>query len=345
VTICSPGTTNCQTISNLLVDTGSYGLRIFSSVISVPLTQVTTPAGTPIAECAQFGIGSDWGPVMMAKVQIASEPFVTLPIQVIESNYASIPSSSGCTSPDTSPGTAYFNGILGIGLFAQDCGTTCTTSTAPDIYYACSGSSCTSTTIPLANQVQNIVPLLPYDNNGVMTNFPSVASTGASSASGTVYLGVDTQPNNTPSSVTTYLANSYGEFTTKLNGSTWSESFIDSGSNGYFFPAPSGLVSCSSTDTYAPDWFCPASTTTYSATNESYNSANSGTATFQIANADTLYKTGYRVFNNNGASSGVSSFTSSFDWGLPFFLGRKIYVGIEGKTATSLGATGPYWAY
>ena len=143
--------------------------------------------------------------------------------------------------------------------------------------------------------------------------------------------------------MTTYLANGNGEFNTKLGSSTYSESFIDSGSNGLFFPTPSGLVSCSNSDTYAPGWFCPASTTNYTATNSSYNSSTSGNVNFSIANAHTLFSSGNEVFNDAGASSGVSSFTASFDWGLPFFLGRKVYVGIEGKSSTL--ATGPYWAY
>src|SRR5438552_17467314 len=35
VTICAPGsTTNCQTIDHIEVDTGSYGLRVISSVLN-----------------------------------------------------------------------------------------------------------------------------------------------------------------------------------------------------------------------------------------------------------------------------------------------------------------------
>src|SRR5579862_8134769 len=53
VTVCVPGSaTNCQTITGILVDTGSSGLRILSSALSISLPQQTGSGGNPIAECA-----------------------------------------------------------------------------------------------------------------------------------------------------------------------------------------------------------------------------------------------------------------------------------------------------
>ena len=37
VTVCSPGTSTCQTISDILLDTGSTGLRIFKSLLTASL--------------------------------------------------------------------------------------------------------------------------------------------------------------------------------------------------------------------------------------------------------------------------------------------------------------------
>src|SRR5512144_1296331 len=71
VTVCSPNsTTACQTINDILLDTGSSGLRLFKQALSVALTQVTNGTGL-LAECAHFADGSsDWGPVQRADVRL-----------------------------------------------------------------------------------------------------------------------------------------------------------------------------------------------------------------------------------------------------------------------------------
>ena len=53
VTVCAPGTSNCQVINNVLVDTASYGLRLVSSAASGVLSSLpfeTTSGGEQIAE-------------------------------------------------------------------------------------------------------------------------------------------------------------------------------------------------------------------------------------------------------------------------------------------------------
>ncbi len=39
VTVCVPNTTTCQTVDHVLVDTASSGLRLLSSVLTIPLPQ------------------------------------------------------------------------------------------------------------------------------------------------------------------------------------------------------------------------------------------------------------------------------------------------------------------
>jgi hypothetical protein len=336
VTVCSPGTSTCQTINNILLDTGASGLRIFKSVLTgVSFTQIASGSGS-LTECVQYSDGSaDWGPVQTAEVILGGEPAVRVPIQIIDSTFGTVPGS--CGSPDTTPEATGFNGILGVGLFTEDCGSTCASFPGNGIYYSCSGSSCTATTVPLIDQVQNPVSLLPVDNNGVILQIPSVPLGGAVSVNGTLVLGIGTQSNNTPSGVTMYPANSSGNFTTIFNSRTYNDSFIDSASNGLFFNAGSisALTTCASGT--AADWFCPSSTQSLSATTEGYAGSPSGVVSFQIGDADTLFQTSNNVFVELGGPD------TSFDWGLPFFLGRSVYVGIDGKT--SILGTGPYWAY
>jgi hypothetical protein len=169
VTVCPPGstsTTNCATIPNVLVDTGSVGLRVLSNLLvtptgsSIALPQVNDPStGYPIYECVQYGdLAYTWGPMQWATVQIGGETASQLPAASGGTANSGIPIqviSAGVTPPTEVyyEGEGYYNpcltpgydgetlsgglnedsvanlgsnGILGIGNFPQDCGADCT---------------------------------------------------------------------------------------------------------------------------------------------------------------------------------------------------------------------------
>ena len=334
VTVCTPGTKTCQTVDDILLDTGSAGLRIFQQALNVFLPQVASGSGS-LAECIQFGDGSsEWGPVLMAGVLLGDEPAIQIPIQVIDSSFGSLPST--CLNAQLTPADAGFNGILGVGLFIQDCGSACASIARNGMYYTCSGSVCSGTTVALSSQVQNPVALLPKDNNGVIVQLPSVPRGGVSSVNGSLVLGIGTQSNNTPSAVQTYPVNQFGEFITNLNGISY-DSFIDTGSNGLFFSSPSTSLLPECRAPYSA-WFCPTATIDLSATNMEASGSPSDAVSFQIGNFVSLVSSFDSVFVEIGGNS-----AGGFDWGLPFHFGRNIFVGFEGRSS-SLGE-GPYWAY
>ncbi len=59
-TICAPGSTSsCVTIDNLLVDTGSTGLRVFQSAVSsLKLPALDASNGSAAYDCVNFVDGS-----------------------------------------------------------------------------------------------------------------------------------------------------------------------------------------------------------------------------------------------------------------------------------------------
>jgi hypothetical protein len=335
VTVCTPGTATCQTINDIVLDTESFGLRVFKQALNVSLVQVSSGSGL-LAECIQFADGSsEWGPVQTASVILGNEPAVQVPIQVIDSTFAD---PSQCGIPDPSPSVAGFDGILGVGLFAHDCGAGCANSANNGRYYNCSGSgsgsNCTGTAVALDSQVQNPVALLPQDNNGVIVQLPSVPVGGSPSVNGSLVLGIGTQSNNIPSGVTAYTVDQFGEFSTTFNNTAYA-GIIDTGSNGLFF-STTLLPDCPAPN---PVWFCPSSTVSLSATNTGASGSPSTAVSFQIGNFDSLLSSSNRAF----ADIGGPGPPRIFDWGLPFFCGRNVFAGLEGKGST-LG-TGPYWAY
>jgi hypothetical protein len=342
VTVCAPGsTTNCQTIGGILVDTGSSGLRILSSALTVSLPQQTGTGGAPIVECMQFVGSITWGPVQMADMTIAGEKASSMAIQVIGSaSFPTPPPSCLANGPaEDDLASLGVNGILGVGNFAQDCGEACAVSGGANagFYYACPAGGCAITTEPLASQVVNPVVLFATDNNGVILEFPAVTGAEAS-VTGSMIFGIGTQSNNGLGSATVYgIDPNTGNFTTTYQGVSYTDqSFLDSGSNGIYFldTATTGFPTCAD----ATFWYCPAATHNLSATNQGTNGA-SGTVQFVVGNADSLTS-----LATTGVANGLAGpNTGMFDWGLPFFFGRNVYTAIEGQN-TPAGA-GPYWAY
>jgi hypothetical protein len=340
VQVCAPGTSQCQMITDVLLDTGSYGLRVFRQALgSVSLQQEAAGSGA-LATCVQFADQtSDWGPVQIADVVLGNEPAVRVPVHVLDATFSTVPSS--CPNPEKGPSTAGFNGILGVGVFLQDCGPGCAATRVNGVYYSCSTSGCTGAAVPLEDQVQNPVGLLPQDNNGVIVDLPAVGQGGAASVEGTLLLGIGTQSNNTPAAGATAfpVSPANGTFDTTLEGMVLSHSFLDTGSNGLFFKPPSASVlpACPGP---ASSWFCPTATVSLTATNTGDGGSPSRDVQFQIANFQTLSASGSSVFSDLG---GGAMGSAGFDWGIPFHLGRRVAVGFAGRSS-SLG-TGPLVAY
>jgi hypothetical protein len=338
VTVCRPGTTVCQTIDHVLLDTGSYGLRLFAPLdTGLALPAVTSATGAAVGECGQFVSGYTWGAVVQADVKLAGATAPALSIQVIgqaPGGVSAVPAS--CSSVGSSMNTVAAlgaNGILGVGLFKEDCGNACASSAVDAMYYACTGSTCTSTALALAKQVTNPVAALGTDNNGVVVSLPAVGTGGVTSLSGTLTLGIGTRANNALGNATRYGADGNGHFTTVYKGTTLTASFIDSGSNGVFFNDAS-VPACSR----STGFYCPANSLNLSATVMAYDGSASGSVAFTIESVDAL-PNAVVAGRVGGKYDSKLQDGNAFDWGLPFFFGRKVYVGLE------TNPNGPYWAF
>ena len=338
VTICQPGTSNCQTISDLLVDVGSVGLRVFGSVLTTQLQQEVDAQGHPIGQCGFFADGgATWGPVQVADVGLGGEPAVRVPIQVINPTFAGQTAANNpCGQPvDSDPSVVLFNGILGIGLFMQDCGPACANNSNNNLYFSCVAPICTSTAVPLAGQLQNPVTLLPVDNNGVVLTLPNVLANGAPSVSGSLILGIGTAGNNMPpGGISVLTTDNFGVLNTVYKGQNL-QAIIDSGSNGLFFP--DAAIPVCPPPPPLDAFYCPANTLNLMATISGVNGTQKPVP-FQVANAANFVQPNH-AFNNLGGPFPM------FDWGLPFFFGRTVFVGIEGQPSPLGTGIVPYFAF
>lgn len=283
---------------------------------------------------------------------------------IANSDFASFINQPSATSTLTDT-VALFgaNGILGVSpAGAQDCGSYCAPgSTEPpsalaNFYYSCpTSTTCAPTTVALNRQASNLIALLGSGQvNGITIALPAVAAPGAASASGTLTLGVSTNASNTPpASAKFYGLDPYSMFATQYNGSSYL-GVVDSGTALYLF-SDGTITSCAVGSSI--ELFCPASTVPLTATFSEtvdviHARGTTGTVDFSIQNYNNVPATD-AVVPDIGTPCGLyltgtcypataTTPTQSlpyFIWGLPFHLGRTIYVVYSGTTAG--GVQGP----
>jgi hypothetical protein len=257
---------------------------------------------------------------------------------------------------DYTPQLLGANGILGIGPEPTDCTLSgvnyCDGSvqaTPPNQYYACPSTGCAAAdspvTIGASFQVSNPISLLSSaDTNGTIIQLPAVSDPQASTM-GTLTFGIGTEFNNRLGNETVFTLDANDNFTTLFNGQLLTNSFIDSGSNALRFP--DSLPAC----TVNQRFYCPTSPVMLSATNVGKTQGQS-TVNFTVEDADSLlFAFGQdSVFPTIAGPSQIHgpcaqpSALCVFDWGLPFFYGRKVFTAIDGKTVFNAPAP-PWWAY
>jgi len=345
VTVCTPGTSGnvatCQTIDHVMLDTGSSGLRLLNSALysNLNLPVVKNSSNQAIGECMTFADGITWGSVRTADIYLGGEVATSVPIQVIGDQPGGVPGIPNTCSyygaPEDTQALLGANGILGVGLFANDCDA-CLSQIVDGTYYTCTSTKCSESVTP--QTVPNPVAIFSQDNNGVLIDLPSVSAAGATNLPGYLYFGIGTQTNNQlvnnqQGSATVYATDSYGNFSTTYNGTSMT-SYIDSGSNAVFFYDTS--VHKCSVSTWA---YCPPSPLSLSAINTAASGSNASPVNFSIVNIDGL------AGNVTAANIGGTSARGQFAWGLPFFFGQKVFTAISGVTPPTGVPAGPFWAY
>jgi len=258
---------------------------------------------------------------------------------------------------------AQANGILGIGPSPNDYG--------PNQYYSCNGGTCSL--LPSGSEPPQVV-LNPvtgihnavydqtstdYNGIGIAMNSITGASQAADYGNLTFGIGTESNPgsnNNPASNVQVYpgIANEGGVIQTQFGGVTI-ESYMDTGTNAIAFN-DSKITECPSGSPPDGPWYCPASPVSESAVNEGgADTPVSPAVNFTVGNAEQLIQNGvYALPELAGPFGTPAGFPDGlFDWGLPFFYGRSVYVGFaplaSGKEFPALINSktydGPFFAY
>ncbi len=318
VTICQPGTDNCQTVNRIELDTGSVGLRLFSSLTKkLNLPAIKGPANQNIFECTSYGGGdSYWGPIRRADVKLGQEVASNVRIQT----WQNVPNGVSCPIMAAQPEAGQINGILGVSFAHDDCADVGTDKNCGENaafhYYKCIGSRCSPLNNATSLAVSNPVLGLPHDNNGYVIDFPAVPAP-RNSIVGTIAFGLNSRKDNElgPAAAHELPVPANGWFHLKYHGQIYPSRF-DTGADTYDFPAKFGLPMC--------DYLCPDQPTTIHLsvlTGDKINPFN-----IEITSPEEILNDSNVQVVPDMANLLLGS---PFLMGMPFFYGKRVFFGLD----------------
>ena len=336
VTVCEPGTERCATVDDVMVDTGSTGLRLEASAMPtwLRLPAFPGPGGRPLAECLRFVHDTAWGPLYRADVRLGGLTAKGLPLQVIDDQGGLQPQA--CPRSDVRPTS---NGTLGIGHHLYDCQGTCgQRADAPGVFVRDGAEwSPSEGAIEPAYRLPNPVSYLPGHDNGIVIELPASPAGGAREVAGTLTFGVDAVAGDGAGTARILHLDAAGRFTTVLDGRSYPASYIDSGTETYILRDDS-LPRCR-TMAWA---YCVEPRRTLDAEMVGIDGKRIPTR-FGVGNYQGVRE------RHAGASDDVAEAaeaqSTAFVWGAPFFLGRRVSVVMEGRRmGDTPGLVGPFYA-
>ncbi|MET0428624.1 MAG: DUF3443 family protein [Microvirga sp.] len=336
VTICEPGTARCATIDNVMVDTGSTGLRLEASAVPASLRwPAFTGAGDkPLAECLRFLHDDAWGPLVHADLRIGGMTAMNLPIQIIADDGR--PQPEACPASGVKPTS---NGTLGIGPYLFDCQGACVQSARNPGVFVADGDSWSPVQgpVPPQSRLPNPVSRFAEHGNGIVIDLPLPPAGGADDVVGSLTFGAGTAANNQLGMARIIRLDRSGRFTTVFGGVAYPDSYIDSGTETYILN-DGGLPRCT-----GMSWaYCPSPDRILDATIVGADEARVAVS-FKVG--DYRAALDRRVGAWDGFAEAAEPASRSFVWGAPLFFGRRIVVVHEGQPVPGIdGATGPLYA-
>ena len=314
VTVCNPtDPSKCVTIPNIMLDTGSAGLRIFPSAAA----GLDLPS-TGMNECVPFVNAATWGPVDAAKVTVAGVS-ATVPIQVIDP-HTTQPIPVTCSGYLQTPQQMGANGLLGVSVNPHDCGGGCAGSANNLMYY----DATTGENIAVPRDQQVTSPLYAAGVPAYTIDFPDVPF-DQTSVTGALEL--------TAPKTGWISAGSAVQWTINYGDQQGLYGILDTGTSSYWVNLPSTLNAVCALSTYGELWmYSPTQpiVTQYTVSQGASPMAPAENATssgaFTVSNACNDLLQGAVVSPYLGTSVGTATMAGAAiaDFGMPFFYGKKV---------------------